>query len=154
VARRLRRDSEMEGLLLGAAAGMGFAALESTGYAFTVFVASGGQVEASIVETILRGLLAPFGHGVWTAILAAVLFRGSAADHFRITGSVVLTYLFVALLHGLWDGLPRVLYVVVPPGIPISVVSLTLSAIGIIVLVALYRQAERRQLMPPSALES
>jgi len=154
VARRLRRDSEMDGLLLGAAAGMGFAALESTGYAFTVFVVSRGQVEASIVETILRGLLAPFGHGVWTAILAAVLFRHSAATHFRITGAVVLTYLFVSLLHGLWDGLPRVLYVVVPPGIPIPVVSLTLSAIGIAVLVALYRQAERRQMMPPSALES
>jgi RsiW-degrading membrane proteinase PrsW (M82 family) len=153
VARRLRRDSEMDGLLLGAAAGMGFAALESTGYAFTVFVASRGQVEASIVETILRGLLAPFGHGVWTAILAAVLFRRSTPNHFRISGSVVLTYLFVSLLHGLWDGLPRVLYVVVPPGIPISVVPLTLSAIGIIVLIALYRQAERRQMMPPPSLQ-
>jgi protease PrsW len=66
---------------------------------------------------------------------------------------VVLTYLFVSLLHGLWDGLPRVLYVVVPPGIPISVVTLTLSAIGIIVLVALYRQAERRQMPPAASLE-
>ena len=153
VARRIRRDSEMDGLLLGAAAGMGFAALESTGYAFTAFVASRGQVEASLVETILRGMLAPFGHGVWTAILAAMLFRRSAATHFRITGSVVLTYLFVALLHGLWDGLPRSLYIVIPPGIPISVVTLALSAIGIIVLVALYRQAERRQMMPPASLE-
>ncbi|HEY3229271.1 MAG TPA: PrsW family glutamic-type intramembrane protease [Roseiflexaceae bacterium] len=153
VARRMRRDSEMDGLLLGAAAGMGFAALESTGYAFTTFVASRGQVGVSIVETILRGMLAPFGHGVWTAILAAVLFRRSAANHFRITGSVVLTYLFVALLHGLWDGLPRVLYIVIPPGIPISVVTLTLSAVGIIVLVVLYRQADRRQMMPPASLE-
>jgi RsiW-degrading membrane proteinase PrsW (M82 family) len=149
VARRIRRDSEMDGLLLGAAAGMGFAALESTGYAFTAFVASRDHVGVSIVETILRGMLAPVGHGVWTAILAAVLFRHSAATHFRITGSVVLTYLFVALLHRLWDGLPRIVYVVVPPGIPISVVTLTLSAIGIIVLIALYRQAERRQMMPP-----
>jgi RsiW-degrading membrane proteinase PrsW (M82 family) len=153
VARRIRRDSEMDGLLLGAAAGMGFAALESTGYAFTAFVASRGQVGVSIVETILPGMLAPFGHGVWTAILAAMLFSRSAPHHFRITGSVVLTYLFVALLHGLWDGLPRVLYVVVPPGIPISVVTLTLSAIGIVVLVVLYRQAERRQMMPPASLE-
>jgi RsiW-degrading membrane proteinase PrsW (M82 family) len=153
VARRMRRDSEMDGLLLGAAVGMGFAALESTGYAFTAFVASRGEVGASIVETILRGALAPFGHGVWTAILAAVLFRRSSATHFRITGSVVLTYLFVALLHGLWDGLPRVLYVVIPPGIPISVGMLALSAIGIIVLVALYRQAERRQMMPPPSLQ-
>jgi len=153
VARRLRHDSEMDGLLLGAAAGMGFAALESTGYAFTALVASHGQVGVSIIETILRGALAPFGHGVWTAILAAVLVRRSSATHFRISGSVVLTYLFVSLLHGLWDGLPRVLYVVIPPGIPISVMTLTLSAVGIAVLVALYRQAVRRQMMPPASLQ-
>jgi hypothetical protein len=34
--------------------------------------------------------------------------------------------------------------IIVPPGISISVVTLALSAVGIIVLVALYRQAERR----------
>jgi len=153
LARRLRHNAEIDGLLLGAAVGMGFAALESTGYAFTAFLESRGQVGASIAETVLRGLLAPFGHGVWTAILSAVLFRQSGPKHFRISGSVILTYLFVALLHGLWDGLPRVLYIVIPPGIPISVVTLTLSATGIAVLVALYRQAERRQMMPPASLQ-
>ncbi len=70
LARRMRHTSEMDGLLLGGAVGMGFAALESTGYAFTIFLLSHGNVGASIVETMIRGLLAPFGHGVWTGILA------------------------------------------------------------------------------------
>ena len=42
IARRLGHDVEMDGLLLGVAAGMGFAALESNGYAFSAFLRSGG----------------------------------------------------------------------------------------------------------------
>jgi RsiW-degrading membrane proteinase PrsW (M82 family) len=152
LARRMRHDVEIDGLLLGAAVGMGFAALESTGYAFTALLASRGLVGASIAETVLRGVLAPLSHGVWTAILGAVLFRQSAPNHFRITGSVVLTYLLVALLHGLWDGLPRVLYLVVPPGIQISLASLVISAIGIAVLAWLWRQALHRRAQDPAAV--
>jgi RsiW-degrading membrane proteinase PrsW (M82 family) len=148
VARRLRHDSAMDGLLLGAAVGMGFAALESTGFAFTAFVASQGAVTASIAVTVLRGVIAPFGHGVWTGILGAVLFRQSEPHRFRISGAVILTYLFVSLLHGLWDGLPRTIFLVVPPGIPISVPSLVLSLIDLGVLAALYRQAERQRIGP------
>src|SRR5260221_8147582 len=111
LARKMRHNSQMDGLLLGGAVGMGFAALESTGYAFTAFLASNGHVGASILSTLIRGLIAPFGHGIWTGILGAVLFRASAPHRFRITGAVILTYLFVSLLHGLWDGLPVTLYI-------------------------------------------
>jgi len=144
VARRLRHNSAMDGLLLGAAVGMGFAALESTGYAFTAFVASRGEVTASLAVTVLRGLFAPFGHGVWTGILGAVLFRESRPHRFRITGAVILAYIFVSLLHGLWDGLPHTMFLVIPPGIPISMPSLVLSLLDIGVLAALYRQAEHQ----------
>jgi len=153
LARRMRHNAEIDGLLLGAAVGMGFAALESTGYAFTAFLESRGLVGASIAATVLRGLLAPFGHGVWTAILSAVLFRQSGQKHFRLTGSVILTFLFVALLHGLWDGLPRVLYLVLPLGLRISVASLLLSVVGIAVLGGLWRQALRRRAEKPVAAE-
>ena len=145
MARRLRHNAEIDGLLLGAAIGMGFAALESTGYAFTAFLASRGFVGASIVETVLRGAFAPFGHGVWTAILSAVLFRQSAPHNFRISGSVILTYLFVSLLHGLWDGVPRVVYLVLPLGLRISLASLLISVVGVAVLAGLWRQALHRK---------
>ncbi|TMB75335.1 MAG: PrsW family intramembrane metalloprotease, partial [Chloroflexi bacterium] len=149
LARHLRRATTMDGLLLGAAVGMGFAAFESTGYAFTAFLLSQGHVGASIAETVLRGLLTPFGHGIWTGILAAVLFRERRHDHFRITGLVILTYLFVSALHGLWDGLPRTIFFTVPPGIHISLVTLTLSVIGIVVFVMLYRRAKREEIYQP-----
>jgi len=141
LARRWQHTLEMDGLLLGAAAGMGFAALESTGYAFTVLISSQGQVGISIFETVVRGLLAPFGHGTWTAILGAAIFRASAPGRFRITGRVLLTYLFVVVIHGLWDGLPRVRYLVLPPGIPISLASLVLNGISVGVLIFLYWQS-------------
>ncbi|MCX6050610.1 MAG: PrsW family intramembrane metalloprotease [Chloroflexi bacterium] len=153
LARRHRHTAAIDGLLLGTAVGMGFAAFESTGYAFTAFLLSHGAIGASIVETVLRGLLAPFGHGVWTAILGAVLFRTSAPNHFRLSSAVVLAYLFVAALHGLWDGLPRFLYIIVTPGISISVIPVTLSLIGLVALVLLYRQAMHQKLNEPSPVQ-
>src|SRR5437763_14606639 len=150
LARHMRRATTMDGLLLGTAEGMGFAAFESTGYAFTAFLLSQGHVGASIAETVLRGLLAPFGHGIWTGILATVLFRESRPHHFRITGLVIVAYLFVSLLHGLWDGLPRTIYLLVPPGFHISLVTLALSVIGIVVFALLYRRSAVQTIPPPT----
>jgi protease PrsW len=58
-----------------------------------------------LVETeVLRGLLPPVGHGLWTAILGGVLFRTAArTGRLRLTGGLVGWYLLVALLHTLWD---------------------------------------------------
>lgn len=145
LARNIRHTSQMDGLLLGGAVGMGFAALESTGYAFTALLVSQGHISAVIASTVLRGLLAPFGHGVWTGILGAVLFRESGPRHFRITIPVILTYLFVSVLHTLWDGLPVTVYFTIPPGIPIPLTSVVLGIIGLIVLAVLYRGAIGRQ---------
>src|SRR5581483_2638356 len=138
LARRMKHTQAIDGLLIGAAVGMGFAALESTGYAFTSFLTSQGHVGASLFTTVLRGLFAPFGHGVWTAILAAVLFRQSTPNRFRITGLVFVAYLFVSLLHGLWNGLPNTIYLIVPPGIPIPLISLLIGVVGLSVMTSMY----------------
>ncbi len=103
-SRHLCHGSELAGLILGAAAGMAFAALESSGYAFSAFLRSGGSLSLTVLGTFLRGLLSPVGHGPWTAILAGVLFRESAGGRFHINRTVMGTYLTVAILHGLWYG--------------------------------------------------
>jgi protease PrsW len=152
LARRISHTSSMDGLLLGGAVGMGFAALESTGYAFTTFLTTGGHVTGSIIVTILRGLVAPFGHGIWTAILGAVLFRqSSSSNHFRLTIPVILTYLFVSALHGFWDGLPNTIYFVIPPGIPISIVGVAIAIVGLVTMFVLYRRSIKQQ---PEHLEN
>lgn len=146
LARHMRKNVAMDGLLLGAAVGMGFAALESTGYAFTTFLTSHGYVGASIGETIIRGILAPFGHGVWTAILASTLFSASAPNRFRVNGKVLLAYLFVSVLHGLWDGLPGYFFFIIPPGFSIPITFVFISIIGIIVLAIIYQRDKRKRI--------
>ncbi|MFH8408899.1 PrsW family intramembrane metalloprotease [Streptomyces sp. NPDC018019] len=95
------------GMVLGAAVGFGFAAFESAGYAFNAVVTMQGLNLRALLETeILRGLLAPFGHGLWTAIAGGVLLRFRAPDgRFRLAGPVLGTYLGVSLLHALWDSM-------------------------------------------------
>jgi protease PrsW len=105
LAWRLPRYTMRDGIVLGAAVGFGFAALESAGYAFNALFTMEGLSLQDLVETeILRGLLTPLGHGLWTAILGGVLFR-TAADtgRLRLSGGLVVWYLLVAGLHTLWD---------------------------------------------------
>ncbi|MDP4094805.1 MAG: PrsW family glutamic-type intramembrane protease, partial [Bacillota bacterium] len=63
IARRRRHNSQLDGIILGSAAGMGFAAFESTGYAFTAFLQSGGSLSYTVFITLLRGVASPVGHG-------------------------------------------------------------------------------------------
>ncbi|MFG1610532.1 PrsW family intramembrane metalloprotease [Actinoplanes sp. NPDC049265] len=104
LARHLRHKYAFDGLILGASVGFGFSAFESAGYAFTAMLTENGLSVTQLVQTeLLRGLLAPVGHGLWTAILGGVLFSASGRRHFAFTGRLLLTYLGVALLHALWD---------------------------------------------------
>ncbi len=143
IARRCRHNAELDGLILGVAAGMGFAALESGGYAFATFLQSQGNLSAIVLVTLQRALFAPIGHGTWTAILASVLFRESAAGRFRLNHKVLGAYLTVAILHGLWDGLPSA---PVSPG-QIMIGQLIVGAIGFLILWYRWREARGLQLL-------
>jgi protease PrsW len=110
VARGIARHTVRDGIVLGAAVGFGFAALESSGYAFSALLVREGSVVrlslGSLVFTeLLRGILAPVGHGLWTGILGGVLFGASRNGHLRLTPGVVGAYVIVSLLHGLWDSM-------------------------------------------------
>ncbi|MFF4898533.1 PrsW family intramembrane metalloprotease [Streptomyces sp. NPDC001068] len=93
------------GLVLGAAVGFGFAALEGAGYAFDAAVSTAGADPRALIETeFLRGVLAPVGHGLWTAIAGGVLLSCRRPNgRFRVTSPVAATCLGAALLHALWD---------------------------------------------------
>lgn len=119
--RNLR--NELDGLVLGAAAGMGFAALETAGYGFFQFLAgftddyssTAGALGARIAhavgagtdlmthELVLRMSLALFGHGVWTAIIAAAIWRDRGNSIFRLTPGVILAFGISVTLHATWD---------------------------------------------------
>jgi RsiW-degrading membrane proteinase PrsW (M82 family) len=145
VARHHRHDAEIDGIILGGAAGMGFAALESSGYVFTAFIDSRGSLTALELVTLLRGLLSPVGHGTWTAILASVMFRESRPTRFRLDRAVIGAYLTVAILHGLWDGLPPVVGAITGEGTDVAISQGAIGLAGLIILWFRWREAVRRQ---------
>uniref|UniRef100_UPI003FA68438 PrsW family glutamic-type intramembrane protease n=1 Tax=Streptomyces sp. IBSBF 3136 TaxID=2903524 RepID=UPI003FA68438 len=93
------------GLVLGAAVGLGFAALEGCGHAIGAAVSAGGADLRGLVGTeLLRGVVTPFGQGLWTAIAGGVLLSLRHPNgHFRLAAPVVGTCLGVSVLHALGD---------------------------------------------------
>ncbi|WP_313893543.1 cyclic nucleotide-binding domain-containing protein [Psychrobacillus sp.] len=100
----------MDAIVFGAAAGMGFAAVESMIYGWS------HMGEASSVGMLsvlwIRALLSPFGHGAWTAIAVAAIWIGVTSiklktnSNARIMYKVVSAFLLlltVISLHALWD---------------------------------------------------
>lgn len=150
IARHMRHDSEMDGLILGAASGMGFAALESNGYAFTAFLESNGSMSAVVAVTLIRGIFSPLGHGTWTAILGSVLFRESRCCNFRINMNVIGAYLLVSFLHAMWNGLPLIVTYFMSEGLAVIVADGVVGIIGLVILWKLWREAVRLQTaLPP-----
>jgi RsiW-degrading membrane proteinase PrsW (M82 family) len=131
-----------DGMVLGATVGFGFAALESSGYALaSLFVVQGGQLYLSltsvVVTELIRGVLSPFGHGMWSAILGAAIFSAaSRRGRLHLSRGVIGTYLAVSVLHGAFDSINGVLgYVVV-------------SIIGLIPLIWLWRRSDGGGVLP------
>lgn len=153
IARHLGHDVEMDGLLLGVAAGMGFAALESNGYAFSAFLRSGGSLTLTVFVTLLRGILSPIGHGTWTAILVSVLFRESTNGHFRINNKVIGAYLAVSILHGLWDGLPGAITAFFGTGLDVFIGEALVAMAGLFILWRRWREAKHLQMESLAAIE-
>jgi RsiW-degrading membrane proteinase PrsW (M82 family) len=145
IARRMRHDLEMDGLILGAAAGMGFAALESMGYAFVAFLSSGGSLSQTVFVTLLRGILSPVGHGTWTAIFASVLFREAKDGHFRINVKVIGAFLLVSVLHAAWDGLPTLITDYLGSGLDVFIGQAVVGIAGLSILWLRWREANRLQ---------
>jgi RsiW-degrading membrane proteinase PrsW (M82 family) len=145
LVRRRAHASELDGIILGAAAGMGFASLESMGYAFVTFLSSGGSLSLTVIVTLIRGVLSPLGHGAWTAILVGVLFRESRAGRFHVDRAVIGAYVTVVLLHGLWDGLPGVVGVFTGSGPDVFLSQSIVGMVGLVILIWRWREARTLQ---------
>jgi protease PrsW len=152
IARRWQHHQEMDGLILGAAAGMGFAALESSGYAFSAFLLSRGSLTAVVVVTLLRGILSTVGHGTWTAILASILFRESNEKRIHINRKVLGAYFTVAFLHGLWDGVPGLIAILFAPGLDVFIGESLIGGLGFLILWRRWREAKRLQIEQQQSL--
>ena len=92
----------LNGLLLGAAIGTGFAAFESAGYAY-----ASNTFDGIVDSVVLRGLRSPFMHIVWTANATAALWivKGDRKFEFSMLGDVRFLRVMASsvLLHMIWN---------------------------------------------------
>ena len=144
VALGIRPFHVRDGMVLGATVGFGFAALESSGYALaSLFVVQGGQLYLSltsvVITELIRGVLSPFGHGMWSAILGGAIFAAAGRrGRLSLSGTVLVAYLGVSVLHGAFDSINGITgYIVV-------------SLIGLVPLIWLWRRSDGGGVLPRS----
>ncbi len=95
----------LDGLLVGAAVGAGFAAFETAGYILRNGISGGINMMLYVIK--LRGFLAPGGHVAWAAIEGAALmyvkgFEPLDKKHLN-DKRFLLMCLIPIVLHGIWD---------------------------------------------------
>ena len=99
----------LNGLLIGAAVGCGFAVFETVGYAFDAIIRY-SSFTAGLDALTVRGILAIDGHVIWAAMYggALALSKGKQkleAKHFG-NPAFLISFFAAVLLHGLFDYYP------------------------------------------------
>jgi len=127
----VRRPDPRTGVIIGVASGMGFATLETMGYAFSALLSQGSL--ASVQQTLLlRALLSPAGHVAWTGITVAALWRvPTARRKGRAAGIAAVALLAAVLLHTAWNASDNL------------VVHIVVAALSTTVLLVMIRRAHR-----------
>lgn len=134
LAKRKKSSYILDGLLVGAAVGAGFAAFETAGYILRHGLVNGVDnfYGASAMLNIikLRGFLAPGGHVAWAAIEGAALmyvkgFEPLNKKHYN-DKRFLLMCLIPILLHGIWD---------MPIPSPYYIVQIVLTVLAWIVII-------------------
>lgn len=100
---RARYRSEADGLLFGVASGMGFAALETMGYALVALISAQGDIGALEEVLLVRGLLSPVGHAAWTGLICAVLWHKREQTGRSFSPIILGIFALAVVLHALWD---------------------------------------------------
>ncbi len=97
--RRLPSD----GLVIGVASGMGFAALETMGYGFSALLSSQGSIGAVQETLFVRGLTAPAGHTAWTGLTCGALWALVATPTGKKLLAFLATFAGAVAMHTAWD---------------------------------------------------
>jgi RsiW-degrading membrane proteinase PrsW (M82 family) len=126
----LRPRRRADGLVLGVAAGAGFAVLETMGYAFVALIQSGGDLGALDDLLLLRGLLSPAAHMAWTGLSAAALWIAADSGLGRSGVRFVAVFLVAVGLHAAWDSFNSIWAYVVIAALSLGLLTVTAHRLG------------------------
>ena len=99
LVKRQKYTSEAIGFSFGIVAGLGFAALENTGYILIAYHKGG---LALMANTFMARILTTAVHAIWTGSLAAIIWRERRVS-VQLTKPVLNIFLIVVILHAFWD---------------------------------------------------
>ena len=123
-----RSNYILDGLLIGAAVGAGFAAFETAGYILRYGLNGGLQTMLEVIK--VRGILAPGGHVAWAAIEGSALMYVKGLDKLDKKHLNDKRFLLICLipivLHGVWD---------MPINLPYYILPLTLTVLAWVVII-------------------
>jgi RsiW-degrading membrane proteinase PrsW (M82 family) len=102
--RRQELDGPTDGIIYAAMIGLGFAMMENVSYYIGALVKPEiGGVKLLGITFVLRGLLSPFAHPIFTSMTG--LGVAYAASHRRSGWAIPMGWFAAMLLHGTWNGL-------------------------------------------------
>ncbi|MGX6603510.1 PrsW family intramembrane metalloprotease [Micromonosporaceae bacterium Da 78-11] len=125
VVRRGRRLPS-DGIVIGIASGMGFAALETMGYGFSALLSSNGNIGDVEQTLFIRGLSAPAAHTAWTGLTCGAIWMLISSPSARHLLVALATFAGAVALHTSWDTFGNIFVYVVLGVISLSWLLLTL----------------------------
>lgn len=101
--RRAELDGPTDGIIYASMVGLGFAMSENVSYYVAALSERG--VQGLAVTVVLRGILSPFAHPLFTSMIGvAVAYAAQRAGSSRVL-YILAGWIGAMALHGLWNGM-------------------------------------------------
>ncbi|WP_084958221.1 PrsW family intramembrane metalloprotease [Thermoactinospora rubra] len=102
--RRAELDGPTDGVIYASMVGLGFAMSENVSYYIAAFDSPQG-VTGLAVTVVLRGILSPFAHPLFTSMIGVAVAYAAPRPPGERAAIVLSGWGGAMLLHGLWNGL-------------------------------------------------
>jgi len=101
--RRQELDGPTDGIIYASMVGLGFGMSENVSY-YIAALSSERGVETLAVTVVLRGVLTPFAHPLFTSMIGIAVAYAAARPRGQGWVVIVAGWFGAMLLHGLWNG--------------------------------------------------
>ncbi|NUP77471.1 MAG: PrsW family intramembrane metalloprotease [Nonomuraea sp.] len=134
--RRAELDGPTDGIIYASMVGLGFAMSENVSYYLSAL--NGNGVSSLAVTVVLRGILSPFAHPLFSSMIGVAVAYAAQRDGPERVFFVLAGWTGAMILHGLWNGLASY------GGFPGLVVAYLALLVVLVVLIGVVFRDRRR----------